>query len=150
MRATFAEVSPQVTRITGIAPTDWIEVGQNTPSHISLSDALKELGISDRQLMKYRLIARKIKPYWDSALQRNPDYPIERKKQLEQKLKGGYVQVSYIDEPPFTWFEFLVLKYLVKQNKLFRNLKKLETFTKLNPQIFATEETLNNAIERLG
>ncbi len=75
MRATFAEVSPQVTRITGLAPTDWIEVGQNNPSYISLSDALKELGISDRQLMKYRLIARKIKPYWDSALNRNPDYP---------------------------------------------------------------------------
>ncbi len=150
MRATFAEARPQVTRITGIGPTDWIEVGQNNPSHISLRGALKELGISDRQLMKYRLIARKIKPYWDCALNRNPDYPIERKKQLEQKLKGGYVQVSYIDEPPFTWFEFLVLKYLVKQNKLFRSLKKLETFIKLNPHIFATEETLNNAINRVG
>lgn len=150
MRATFAEVSPQVTRITGVAPKDWIEVGQNTPSHISLSDALKELRISDRQLMKYRLIARKIKPYWDSALQRNPDYPQERKKQLERKLKGVYVQISYVDEPPFTWFEFLVLKYLVKQNKLFRSLKKLETFAKLNPCIFATEETLNNAINRLS
>jgi hypothetical protein len=150
VRATFAETTPQVTRITGIAPSDWIEVGQNNPSHISLSDALKELRISDRQLMKYRLIARKIKPYWDCALSRNPDYPQVRKKQLEQKLKGGYVQVSYIDEPPFTWFEFLVLKYLVKQNKLFRSLKKLETYVKLNPHIFATEEALTHAIKRLS
>lgn len=36
----FAETTPQVTRITGITPSDWIEVGQNNPSHVCLSDAL--------------------------------------------------------------------------------------------------------------
>lgn len=151
MTATFAEATPNVSRITGIAPKDWIEIGQNTPSHVALTQTLIELGICDRQLMKYRAIARKIQPYWDSAITRNPNYPQERKRQLRKKLQGVYAQAVYVDEPPFTWFEFLVLKFLVKQNKtFFKNLKKLETFAKLNPQIFLTEETLINEINRLS